>query len=161
MQAMMAVLLAAAVQPGLVRSGPVSNGHDFGSCLRDDGFPVDLRQMTLPGRSETILNSTIGRVRVSLTDRRFSLRLLNSPEGDQVAADVGGLLAALHGDERADVFVKLGFLRDRPVLYWRETYQHRPFRQGLLSIEPEAMNADWTGVLTHLCEGTGGVDISH
>src|SRR5688572_1852979 len=38
-------------------------------------------------------------------------------------------------------------------LYWRETYRHRSYRQGLFKIVGSQ--------LVSLCEGTGGIDSSH
>ena len=143
----------------MIQPGPVSNGTDFGSCMNPRGSPIDIRRVMLLQNRELVLDSSVGRVRIVLDGQRFRLHRLNSPNDEHVAGNIGDRVR--QSDDRADVFVTLGFLDDRPVVYWRETYQHRSFRQGLLNIEPEAMNANWSRVLTPLCEGRGGVDISH
>jgi len=143
----------------MIQQGPVSNGSDLGSCLNDRGPPIDLRHVMLLPSHELTMDSRVGRVRISLDGQRFSLYLISSPDDEHVVGDVGDIVGRPHA--RADVFVTIGFLHTRPVLYWRETYQHRTFRQGLLNIEPQAMNGDWTRVLEPVCEGTGGVEIFH
>ena len=143
----------------IVQSGPVSNGVDFGSCGTPGGQAVDIRRvMLLPDRAMAF-DSSVGRVRISLDGQRFALHLLDAPEGDHFVGDVGDLIS--DGEERADVFVMIGSINARSVLYWRETYQHRSFRQGVLTVDPEAVKADWNSILTPFCEGTGGVDVLH
>ncbi len=51
----------------------------------------------------------------------------------------------------ADVELKLGLYEQQIVLYWRETYRHRIYRQGLFRFEGQA--------LVPMCEGEGGEDI--
>ena len=151
---LLALLIAEAIQ-----SGPVFNGSDFGSCGSPGGQGVDLRSVMLLQSRDLVLDSEAGRVRIVLEGQQFRLHLLDSPTGDLVASNIGDRVS--QSDDRTDLFLTLGLLDDRPVLYWRETFQHRSFRQGLLSIDPGATNADWSRVLTPLCEGRGGVDISH
>ena len=147
--------------PMLIQFGPVSNGVDFGSCGAPNGPSVDLRRVSLLQNRELELDSGIGRVRIVIDGQRFRLHRLASPDGELVAGDIGSVVNRSNGEETADVFVTIGLLDARPVLYWRETYQHRSFRQGLLNLDPMAMNADWNRVVTPLCEGRGGVDVSH
>lgn len=47
-----------------------------------------------------------------------------------------------------DIFIKHATLQGRPVLYWRETYLHRQYRQGILKYVGPA--------IFELCEGIGG-----
>jgi hypothetical protein len=52
-----------------------------------------------------------------------------------------------------DVQLKLALYGGRPVIYWKETYLHRMYRQGLFGL------GDWK--VAPLCEGTGGLYRSH
>lgn len=145
--------------PMLIQSGPVSNGVDFGSCRAPDGPLIDLRRVSLLQNRQLELDSGTGRIRIVIEGQRFRLHRLASPDGETVAGDIGGVVNRSNDEDTADVFVTIGLLDARPVLYWRETYQHRSFRQGLLNVDPVAMNADWNRVLTPLCEGRGGADV--
>jgi hypothetical protein len=136
------------------QQGPVSHWNNLGSCVTPDKKPVEIAAVELLKDRERTFDSSVGRVRVVLQQQRFALELVDSPDPHKVTGDVGNIIG--EGDERADVFLTLGLLGGRPVLYWRETYQHRIFRPGLMNIFPEATRADWAQVLTPLCEGEGG-----
>lgn len=103
---------------------------------------------------------SVGRMRLRIEGQRFALQLLDpAADGRQLVGDIGDIVGQ-HG-ERADIFLKFGSLDSRPVLYWRETYQHRIFRQGLFAIDASSANGNWNHVLTPLCEGKGGIETSH
>jgi hypothetical protein len=68
------------------------------------------------------------------------------PEHDRRTRDVGDI--AVPG-EYLDVDLKFALVEGKFAVYWRETYQHRMYRQGLLKIDGED--------LVKLCEGEGGI----
>jgi hypothetical protein len=152
-----AILLS--IEPLVVPDKEFEFVTGLGSCLAPDRRPLDLRRVALLQNRELLLDSKNGRVRAVLEGQKVSLHIEGSPDDEHIVRNIGDLVGGSEG--RADVFLTLGFLDNRPVLYWRETYQHRSFRQGLLSISPEAARADWAQVLTPMCEGRGGVDTSH
>jgi hypothetical protein len=142
-----------------IHTGPVSNGTDLGSCLAPAQPPVDLRGVMLLQNRELTLDSDAGPVRISVEGQRFRLDVLDSDDRRHIVGNVGDTVSG--ADDRLDVFVTLGMRDGQPILYWRETYQHRSFRQGLLTIDLGAVNADWAHVLKPLCEGMGGVTFTH
>lgn len=52
-------------------------------------------------------------------------------------------------EEYLDVELKLALVENQLALYWRETFQHRMYRQGLFRIVGDGL-ARW-------CDGEGGV----
>jgi hypothetical protein len=50
-----------------------------------------------------------------------------------------------------DVELKLGYFEGTLVAFWKETFRHRMYRQGLLRILGETV--------TPLCEGRGGITV--
>jgi hypothetical protein len=55
-----------------------------------------------------------------------------------------------------DIDLKLALLNGRLLLYWRETYQHRFWRFGLITIEGRALFGEDAIAMRPLCEGMGG-----
>jgi hypothetical protein len=55
-----------------------------------------------------------------------------------------------------DIDLKLALLNGRLLLYWRETYQHRFWRYGLITLEGRALFGDDAVAMHPLCEGRGG-----
>ncbi len=153
MSAIIALLLGAVVQ-----QGPVSNGGDFGSCLTPDRRPLDLREVMLLRNRELITTDAAGRYRLILEEPKVLVRDEAAPEGSFSVIDVRYALEGPEGDP--DIFLILGLLDGRPVVYWRETYQHRSFRQGLFAVSPD-LTTTHKRVLTPICEGRGGIDSSH
>ena len=141
-------------------SGPVSNGKDFGSCVTPAKPSVDIRRVSFLLNRELVLKSRAGPLRIVLQEQHFRVYLENSRDGEGWSTNIGERVGK---GEPADVVLTLGYLDEKPVLYWRETFQHRSFRQGLIGISAEVAkaDADWRRILTPICEGYGGSDESH
>jgi hypothetical protein len=58
---------------------------------------------------------------------------------------------AVDPEKDLDVELKLAYLDGRLVVFWKETYRHRIYRQGLFHIVGERVKA--------LCTGRGGVTV--
>lgn len=150
----MAILLASVIQ-----QGPVPNRHGLGSCGKPGGGFIDLRTVVFSQDRELLLSSSIGRHRLLLVGQKFRFETSDSRDDDgHEFGDVGHLVGEAGG--QADLFLTLGSLEGHPVLYWRETYQHRLFRQGLFNISPGALKG-MGSVLVPFCEGRGGGYTSH
>ncbi len=141
-----------------VLSGPISNGKDFGSCIGPEKQFFDIRPVLFLQNRQLLLKSSAGPLRIELQRQHFQVYLENSPDGEHWATNIGEWVSK---GEPADVFLTLGYLDDKPVLYWRETFQHRSFRQGLMKISPEVAKAqaNWRKILTPICEGQAGGDV--
>jgi len=60
-----------------------------------------------------------------------------------------------------DIELKLAMLDGRLLLYWRETFQHRFWRYGLVTIEGQALFRGDAVPLRPVCEGRGGSQADH
>lgn len=123
----------------------------LGSCVGEAG-PLDLRRVMLLQNRILDLGAAGSATRVTLEGQIVRIRALDpgSGEGESVG-NVGNMIG--RGDEDADVELTLGMFEGRPVIYWRETFQHHIYRQGLLRINGFA--------LERVCEGAAGVEFSH
>jgi hypothetical protein len=132
-----------------IRAEPASTPQVLGSCISENG-PVDLnRVLFLENRSMSIDNSN-EQTQATLRGQIIRFRV-NDGEDTVYVQDIGTSIGV--GGEDADVILKFAILDNRQFLYWRETYQHRIYRQGLFNIIGHQ--------LTPLCQGHGGVDMSH
>lgn len=59
----------------------------------------------------------------------------------------------LFPDEDVDMELSFAVVDGELLLYWRETYRHRHYRQGFLRIVDDS--------LVEVCRGGGGVEMSH
>lgn len=117
----------------------------IGTCVGDAGR-VDLSNLTLlSGREVTIS----GEVRSRLL-RQSVLIDVNDDDGPRtVVHNVGAMI-----DPAGGIDIQLSFARinDELAIFWRETFQNRSYRQGIMT------SGD---ALVSLCEGRGGMDYSH
>ncbi|HKE94961.1 MAG TPA: hypothetical protein VKB34_11685 [Povalibacter sp.] len=89
---------------------------------------------------------------ISLSDLSVLVQDLK-PQSDDQPIKVYEIRRLLRGKELPDIDLTLGLLDRAVVVYWRETYKHRTYKQGLFKVVD--------GELTLPCEGFGGVDVSH
>jgi hypothetical protein len=67
--------------------------------------------------------------------------------------DVFEIRRMINRDAPPDIDLSFALLDGSLYVYWRETYKHRSFDQGLYKFE--------AGKLSYFCMGSGGVDSSH
>jgi hypothetical protein len=91
-----------------------------------------------------------GKLHISLEGQEVLIATRPPAETVTTARNIGNAVSKREDD--ADVDLKLGLLDGKLVLYWRETYLHRIYRQGLFSINDQD--------LAPLCEGRGGSEVS-
>lgn len=121
----------------------------LGSCISEHG-PVDMRRVLFLENRAMEYESSRGRILITLQEQ--SVKIMRLGDSDTIyIRDIGSVVPHSGGD--ADIFVKLALLDNRLLIYWRETFQHRIYRQGLLRIRDVELSA--------LCEGFGGTEASH
>lgn len=125
-----------------------TDSETLGSCTGDRG-PVSLSRVLFLENRSLDWNSSSGPVRITLRRQSVHIQLLEAPDGDTYLRNIGSLVAQSEDD--ADVYLKLALLDNVPAVYWRETFQHRIYRQGMFSV----VGHD----LIRLCEGEGGETI--
>lgn len=114
-----------------------------GSC-RGRGRSFDLRQVWFLENRQVDINKPDGPLRVAVAGDNLSFE----KAGTTQTWNIGKMFA--QGNQRPDVQLKLGVLEYELVVYWKETFQNRTFRQGLLKVGREPVS---------LCEGTGGLNV--
>jgi hypothetical protein len=153
-----AVQQAPAVPPTVtvIERSPRSEIVDFeisgiGSCLRQ-GSSVDLRRLWLLEQPTVVVDTPAGPLTVTAEGDKLRIAEAADEAGRRVYVwEIGYMFADERGN--ADVRLRLGVLDSVLVLYWRETYQHRMYRQGLFRIAGRE--------IVPLCEGEGGITWSH
>lgn len=149
---MLTIVLGALLQTvplSSVTSNTVSPSNDnlraLGSCVGGRG-PVSLSRVMFLENRILEWDGSSGPIRITLPRQSVNIKLLRAKKQDIYIHNIGRLVG--QGDSDADVHLKLALLDNRPVIYWRETYQHRIYRQGIFSIVGHN--------LVRLCEGEGG-----
>ena len=154
MSSVLEIVLAAAMQSSLAGLPTAPVGGDptgMGSCLGQSG-PMELRRALFLENRELDFVSQQRSMRVALLGQ--TVRISSQPSGsdDQIhMQDVGETVATQSG--AADVSLKLALFDGDLVVYWRENYQHRIYRQGLFRIDGLSLVA--------LCQGRAGSETSH
>lgn len=140
--------LAAVSTPAV--AGSPDNVQLLGSCLRA-GKPEELsRILFLENRAIELADRNKMR-RVSLVGQSVRIENLSATDGTVHVTRMGSIVSK--GQDDADISLKLALLNGKSFVYWRETYQHRLYRQGLFEIIDHK--------LVLFCEGYGGTASSH
>lgn len=141
-------LFAAAVTVGLLSFGPMTSSlqdtagaeASRGACLVNGGDNIIPQALFLENRSVSNINNT--GLNVSIHGERVRI-FSDTDQGRNTRID---WLVDQSAD--LDIDLKFAIYRDEVVLFWRETYRHRIFRQGMFRLEGES--------LVSICTGRGG-----
>jgi len=152
-EALLVALLLSAIGAAPAYSHSVDGEQTgLGSCIDQNRRPLQLRKIMFLETRDFIQEMPQSTMRVTLNRQTITIKITpRKGEESWRPIDVGGLVS--RGDVDADVDLKLGLYENNLVLYWRETYKHRMYRQGLFRIKGQE--------LIVMCEGYGGEDISH
>jgi hypothetical protein len=120
-------------------------GAVLGNCLTSDRRPIDLKTVLFGDNRQIDAN---GR-RYRLDRQTLAWERIGDPEGLRHATRIGPLVSR---DGNIDIRLQFAFVEGRLSLYWRETYEHHSYRQGVFTIVGDD--------LVRLCEGEGGFDVS-
>ena len=118
----------------------------LGSC-RAQGRDIDLTRVDFLENRSIERESPNGPVRVEISVQSVSIELIGTQSNHPMI--VHDIRRAIEHGQDLDIDLKLGYLDRDLVLYWRETFQHRTYRQGLFTVSPPS--------LVPLCEGRGGL----
>lgn len=120
----------------------------LGNCRSSDAA-VDLGRMMVLENERLEIDGEGGRpTRVALQGGSVRFEHLDGDRGSY-GFSIGDIVG---GDEPLDVELRLALAEGQLAIFWRETFQHRIYRQGLLKIVG--------GELVRWCEGRGGVTSS-
>ena len=120
-----------------------------GSCLGDR--EVDLRRVMFLQNSSIDTDGPTGPFRVSLHGETIHIQPL--PSGSERGTYVNNVGYAVDPRADIDLNLKLALVDGKLVLYWKETFQYRAYRQGIFEITRQG--------ITEVCQGHGGMSRSH
>jgi hypothetical protein len=129
-------------------SGSAMPSRSLGSCVGADGA-VNISMVLFIENNSLEWNHSSEPVRVTIRRQSIDIKSLRLSDGITYPYNISRMVS-LDGNY-ADIILKLGLLNSSPVVYWRETFQHRMYRQGILSVVGHR--------LTPLCNGLGGETI--
>jgi hypothetical protein len=139
-----ALLIASEGRPTTVL--PPAGGESLGSCRSNSEY-INLGRVMFLKNEVIDLKDTNGLVRVALDRQKVRMqRVKLGVVQETVIVNVGNIIS---GDP--DIILTLGMLDDQPVLYWKETFLHRSYRQGVFKILGQS--------LVPLCQGMGGGEL--
>lgn len=141
-------VLAALSGPAV--AGSLNHSQLLGSCLRA-GKPEELSRALFLENRAIDLTDRNKVSRVSLVGQSVRIEDLSATDGDVYVTRMASVVSQAEDD--VDLFLKFVLLKGRPFVYWRETYQHRMYRQGLFEIIDHKV--------VPFCEGHGGTTSSH
>lgn len=130
----------------IVPEGEARLADEIGTCA-GPGRSFNLRWlMPLADRSAE-MDSPRGPRRISLQGEHLFIYAVDrhGPERAIFGINIGDEADPLHD---LDVELRLAYFEGNLVVYWKETFQHRIYRQGMFGIESDRV--------TFLCAGVGG-----
>lgn len=157
MNILIAALLAS--QSPLPRTTPPGSGgtalrlDTSGSC-EGDGISIDMRRVMFLENRTLVIDGATGPLQLRVEGEDFAAEEIGEHSQHRTYAEP--IDAMTEPDEDLDIELKLALVNNQLALYWRETYQNRFYRQGLLAIEGRRFFNSEAGGLRPLCEGRGG-----
>lgn len=132
----------------VTNSRPSALAGRIGTCIAD-GRAYDLHRLMRLENQAVETDGPRGPLRVSIAEEYVQIHTAGpGPARAVYATNIGD---AADPDADLDVELKLGYFDGMLVVFWKETFRHRIYRQGLFRIAGESV--------TPLCAGRGGVTI--
>lgn len=132
----------------VTNSTPLPLAGRIGTC-EGDGRSYNLRRLMLLENRTIEIDGPHGPLRVSIAEEYVQIHTAGPTPARAIYATNIGDTADPRSD--LDVELKLGYFDGFLVVFWKETFHHRIYRQGLFRIAGESVMP--------LCTGRGGVTI--
>ena len=141
-----ATSLAVAFTPVTVtNSRPVPFAGRTGTC-EATGRSYNLHRLMILENRTIEIEGDGGPVRVSIDGEYVQIHTAGENSREIFATNIADIVDP-HSD--LDIELKLGYFDGHLVIFWKETFQHRVYQQGMFRVEGH--------FLTRLCNGRGGV----
>lgn len=154
---MLGLLMIAQAEPtSRVRSEPVTVTNSrppafagrIGIC-EADGRSYNLNRLLRLENDAAEIDGPQGPLRVSISEEYVEISTAGTSPGRTVySTNIGD---AVDPTGNLDVELKLGYIEGMLVIFWKETFRYRIYRQGLFRVSGEGV--------APLCAGRGGVTI--
>ena len=116
-----------------------------GNCVAREGTSFDLGKLLFLKTDSVIVERPLETLRISIKGERVEIEDLRSRQEGAYVTNIAG---EVEPKVDLDVELKLAMMTGSLVVYWKETYQHRIYRQGLFRFV--------NGRPAAVCEGRGG-----
>lgn len=120
----------------------------IGTCAAG-GRVYNLHRLMILENHSVEVDGPHGPLRVNIAGQHVQIRKVDSKTNSIVYSENIADAADPKGDY--DVELKLGYFDGMLVVYWKETYRHRIYHQGLFRLTGESFS--------QLCAGRGGVTV--
>jgi hypothetical protein len=147
------VSAASAGEPDVVPSVKDQAAVSPGSCIAN-ARPVDLDQLLILQNSSARMDTKRGYNRVRVSGETVYVDIHDAGQDRASKTVVHRMDSRIEPDADVDVIVALAMFETHLVIYWKESFLHRSYRQGVFRIGADAS-------IEPLCEGRGGIDSSH
>lgn len=131
----------------VTNSRPPAFAGRIGTC-EAEGRSYNLHRLMLLENQAVDVDGPRGPLRVSIAEEYVQIHTAGPAPAAVYATNIG---EAADPDADLDVELKLGYFDGALVVFWKETFRYRIYRQGMFRISGESV--------TPLCAGRGGVTI--
>lgn len=147
---LVAVLIGASstkaqLQPVQLTEEQTRSFDPLGHC-EQNGHSIDMRRVMFLENRSIDMNSRTGPLRISIDHSDFIIEEVG--QRSRHRRFINDVANTIDPAGNLDIELKLAYYNGNLLLYWKETFQNRHYRQGLFNI----VGAD----LTPLCTGVGG-----
>lgn len=132
----------------VTNSRPLALAGRIGTCVAE-GRSYDLHRLMLLENQAVEIDGPHGPLRVSIAEEYVQIHTADAAPARAVYAT--NIANAVDPHSNLDVELKLGYFDGILVVFWKETFRHRIYRQGMFRIAGESVRP--------LCAGRGGVTI--
>lgn len=132
----------------VTNSTPPAFAGRIGTC-EGDGRSYDLHRLMLLENQAVEIDGPQGPLRVSIAEEHVQIHTAGPTPARAVYAT--NVATAMDPNSDLDIELKLGYFDGDLVVFWKETFRYRIYRQGMFRIVGESV--------TPLCAGRGGVTI--
>lgn len=124
---------------------PANPPQRVGDCLSSAGISFDLEKLLFIETESVIVQGPVETFRITIEGEHVRIADLK-PKRDGIY--ITNIAYEVAPRDDLDVKLKLAFISGDFVLYWKETFEHQIYRQGLFRFVKARPFA--------LCEGKGG-----
>ena len=131
----------------------VAASSTLGTCVGSAG-EIDFQRIMFLENTSLVIDGSSGSVRISIDgESLIATEIATTSEGREYFSNIDSLVDP---NDDLDLLLKLAYSDKGLLVYWRETFRNRIYRQGLLRVNPTEFFRSANTGLTKLCEGRGG-----
>jgi hypothetical protein len=138
------------VAPATLIVVPEQKLDAVGDCIEPSGKADELRGLRFLKSHSANTETAAGKLRITLQGEH--VRIDNLRYGRAHGFYYSNLGDQVEPNDDLDIELRLARQKGRLVIYWKETYRHKIYRQGLFRVVDERVEL--------ICQGRGGLNSS-